>query len=571
MTIIHGTAASPGIVRGEIYFLEKKESVPEKSFTKNREREWLRADAALKSVQSNLLDLGSRTTTPDREKGDILAANAQILEDPELLAVIREKIFNDNVKAEWAIHAGFRTFEEILQGQECEYLRARASDLTELCGRVEAVLKGASGQATPLLVSPSVIVSSSLSFTDLAILDESLILGICLEKGSHNDHAMIMARSLGIPAILDVDIHLPELQPGETILLDGDRGCIVAGPEPEILNEYQSRLNEKNRVALQIASSPDSAAMCRDHLPMRILANVSSEKAAKQAREKGAAGIGLVRTEFLFAGWERIPGEEEQYRKYREIADLFPGGEVVIRLFDLGSDKPMFGFHFDSEANPALGKRGIRLALSNVETLLKPQIKAILRIRSAANTRILIPMVTSDQEIRQCRGIIDECIQELEGAAWMKPEVGAMIEVPAAALQVDRLAGEADFFSIGTNDLCQYLFACDRTNPLVSRLGIDADIILFRLLLDVIHKAHRRGKKVSLCGEWGQNPVNLAFLAGAGIDTISVNPSFLPAACTLLSGLNPRRIERIVKAAMKCEDMQIIRDQIRSQLEGIES
>lgn len=552
MKVIKGIPGSPGTVCGQARVLQARRPDSPPQPGQAPEVEWRRARKALQAVREQLLTQAASAADECRE---ILLSNAQILDDPELLGTIREILTTQQADAGWAIQSAFEFHAGRLDHHENEYLRARGRDLREIGERVLNFLDKTAAAPVNPVQQPAILVSTAISFLDLALLDEDCWQGVCLGEGNWHDHALIMARSLGIPAVIGLGNGTERIQTGDWLWLDGNRGevrCLPGPPEPPAAGRPAA---SPGIAAGPLPDKHPVPACTRDGVEIGVYANVSSVRSARLAREAGADGIGLLRTEYLFAKCPRLPAEDEQYVKFQEIADLFPGREITIRLFDIGADKSIFGLQPATEANPALGRRGIRLSLARPEELLIPQIRAVLRVENHSRIRIMLPMITAVSEIRQCRRLLDGCRRNLTGLDRLPPNpavpLGIMIEVPAAALLADVLAGDADFFSIGTNDLSQYLFAADRQNPALAGLAGESELALLRLIARVIECARTRGKSISLCGEWGQHPLHLALLIGLGIGQVSVNPSFVAGAKWLIGRLNRQHLRNLAAEALQ--------------------
>jgi len=570
MKTLKGIAASSGTVIGPAHILEKRIPIVEKRMAVDSSHEWRRVQGALAGVSDSLQKLEENCERRrNKDAAEIIASNAQFLADPELRTVIREYIDNQHTNAEWAVQKGFEFSLGLLAGQEDEYLQARGKDLAEISRQVLSALNGGSEQPAEVPRTPFVVIAGSLSFCDLAALDESLLLGICLAQGSDNDHALILARSAGIPAVISLGDDVFSISNDEVVLVDGNHGLIHMDVDRNALVTLQDQMRPEISGQGMFRLDPFSPAATRDGLTIQVMANISTLRTAHAAYEAGADGVGLLRTECLFAGRANVPLEEDQARAYQEICNLFRGKEVTIRLFDVGSDKPVFGLVSPHERNPALGLRGIRFCLAEPEKLLKPQIRSILRAGGKCKLRILLPMVSAASEISAFKKVFDECRQEMSlssSSAAGRIQIGIMIEVPSAAVMADRMAQEVDFFSIGTNDLTQYLYAVDRTNSSLANFPGREDNALLRLIEQVIKAAHDHGKIVGLCGEWGQNPVNLALLVGLGIDEISVNSSFVGTAKMLIGALDSDEMQRLARKALGQSDIRKIRELIQQRL-----
>jgi len=565
-----GIAASPGTAVGPVFFLERRVPIVDKRIAADSAREWRRVREALAQVSDSLRTLmedcerrGNQSAVP------IIASNAQFLADPEIQAAIRALIDHQQANAEWAVQRGFESVIDLLAGQEDEYLRARGKDLAELARRVLEALDDRSDRPADVPRSPSVVVADSLSFCDLAALDETLLQGICLAQGNSNDHALILARSTGIPAVIGLGDGVFSISAGEIVRVDGTHGLIHFDRDRNALLRVKEPAPPETAGRRAAASDPWAPAVTLDGVPVQVMANISSLRTARAAFAAGADGVGLLRTEYLFAGSPQVPSEEDQARAYQEICGVFRGKAVTIRLFDAGSDKPVFGLVSPHEQNPALGLRGIRLGLAEPERLLKPQIRALIQAGRTSKLRILLPMVCAASEITAFKNIFAECAQEMSRSSPPAEEripIGIMIEVPSAAVMADLLAPEADFFSIGTNDLTQYLYAVDRTNSSLANLPGSEEGALLRLIQQVIDATHDHGKIVGLCGEWGQNPDNLALLVGLGIDEVSVNPFFVGAAKTVIGALRCEEMKTLARTAVGRSDLREIRELIRRRL-----
>jgi phosphotransferase system enzyme I (PtsI) len=567
MRSLKGTAASAGVAVGPVWILDKGPRLGERQPAANSVGEWQRAHDALEAVRKHIVALaeGCRRKN-DREAAEIIAANAEILSDPELLQLIRSAISEKAQSAESAVGSAFGCYTALLAAQEDEYLQARAKDLDDLARQVTAVLSGVSAQSRYTGSAPVVVAAQSLSFGDLAQLDDAMLLGICLAEGTHNDHALILARSWGVPAVIAVDGLLEGLCDGQTVVVDGASGEVVIDPD----EGTTQRCRERAAALRPAASDPKLCgrpAVTSDGAVIAVMANVSSAKTITLALEAGADGIGLLRTEFMFAAHHDLPSEEAQTTAYCSALEAFRDKDVTIRLLDLGSDKPAFGLTSTREENPALGVRGARLALEHPERVLKPQLRAILRAAQQHHARLLVPMISTPAEVRAVKRAIDQCARELGVEVGETVTIGIMIEVPAAAMLADVLATEVDFFSIGSNDLTQYLYAADRSSGLLTTLADDAEGALLRTIDRVIRAAHEQNKVVALCGEWGQHPVNLSLLVGLGIDEVSVNPASIAAAKATICAISQAEMREIAARAVVTGDTREAREDIRLALQ----
>jgi phosphotransferase system enzyme I (PtsI) len=397
-----------------------------------------------------------------------------------------------------------------------------------------------------------VIVAGDLTPSDTAQLDKQRALGFCTAGGGLTSHTTILARSLGLPAVVGLGEEVLSISTGTLLIIDGDEGVVIADPDEASLAAYrarQARWRAQQRAARRAAQEP---AVTRDGHRVEVVANVADLPSAQAALEHGAEGIGLLRTEFLYLNRTTMPGEEEQYEAYRAILDVMGERPVIIRTLDIGGDKPAPYLDIGEELNPFLGWRAIRLSLSHPE-MFKTQLRAILRAGHGHDVKIMFPMITVLAEFQQAKALLREVQDELtaEGVPHAEgPEVGIMVETPAAAIAADVLAQEVDFFSIGTNDLIQYTMACDRTNERVASLYQPLHPALLRLIKGVIDAAHSAGKWVGLCGEMAGEREAVPILLGLGLDEFSVTSAAIPAVKSIIRSLSLAEAQAVAREVL---------------------
>ena len=528
--IFTGLAAAPGLAIGPaLVYLPASQAASASTFeSAAAERRRLaegiaRADAVLAAHEAALREAGKE------EEAEIFAAHRMILADPELSQMAEELIGANSILAEQAIELAADQQAQQLEELGDEYLSARAADLRDVAAQVARALSGGKSLGERL-DGPAVIIARDLGPSDLMSVPRERLLGFALAAGGLTAHSSILARGLGIPAVVGIGDDLLQISDGVTVALDGNAGSLTIDPSPTEVARIQAALGAQQEREAAMRADAALPAVTRDGREVLLVANASTAEEARAARAWGAQGVGLLRTELLFLERPDLPGEEEQLALYRAVAAELPGLPITVRTLDVGGDKHLPAFPLPKEENPFLGWRGLRIGLSRPELLL-PQFRALLRAGADADIRIMLPMVSTVAELRQARALLEEAKGQLaaEGLPHAaNPALGVMIEVPAAALNAELLAREADFFSIGTNDLTQYTLACDRGNNLVAALYQPLDPAVLRLIRMTCEAAHRHGRHVAVCGELGGDPRATALLLGLGVDELSCAPSAMP-------------------------------------------
>ena len=489
-------------------------------------------------------------------EADIFDAHLLMIEDHVLIDEVLKIIRDQKTNAEYAFHTASEKYVAVLEAVEDEYLRERAADLRDLTGRVlDNLLEVKDQFDLRHLTEPCILVGHDLSPSMTAQLDKKMVLGFATDIGGKTSHTAIMARSLDIPAIVGLKTISDDLESGDYALLDGYNGTITINPTDNTLFEYGQL--EKNKASLdeklrEIVWQP---AVTLDGKAIHLSANIEDQYDVEAVLQYGAEGVGLFRTEFLFINREKLPGEEDQFQAYRQVAAALKPQQVIIRTLDLGGDKFASHLQLSKEVNPFLGWRAIRFCLAQPE-LFCAQLRAILRASAEGNVKMMYPMISGLDEWNQATALLEKCKAELraENIPFDEHlEVGAMIEIPSAALIADSLAKRVKFFSIGSNDLIQYTLAADRTNEKVSHLYEPTHPAILRLIKTTVDAAHRAGIWAGVCGEIAGDPVLVPLLLGLGVDELSCAPAVIPEVKYMIRRVKMDEAQALAEFALQSE------------------
>lgn len=538
--ILQGIPASPGVAEGPAFvFFQRELEIPMYEVTPPRvEKELERFEEALLEARRQITkvrhDIQNRL---GEDEARIFDAHLMVLEDQALIQEVYEEVRESKLNIEHCFRNVVDRFIGAFSALEDEYLRERVKDIDDVAKRVLSILTGQSTANLLELVNKRVIVAEDITPSDAATLDRAKILALVTDTGSRTSHAVIMARSLGVPAVVGLHDATERVHNEDTVLVDGYDGTVVINPSEKTLFQY-GRLRDKRRsIEEELQKTAQLPACTTDGRELAVEANIAGPDECEAADRYGAGGVGLFRTEGLFMRIDGFPGEEEQFRAYQTVAQRLAPRKVVIRTLDLGGDKQAGNYYFaEEERNPFMGFRAIRFCLEHVD-VFKQQLRAILRASAEGNVEIMYPMISHETELIEANEILAECKRELRAANVPFDEnvpVGAMIEVPAAAVIADRLASHCSFFSIGTNDLIQYLLAVDRVNDRIAHLYEPAHPAVLRTINDIIRAGHTHGIPVSICGEMGGDPRYVPLLFGMGAAKISASPPALPEIKFLL-------------------------------------
>lgn len=524
---MEGIGVSPGIVIGKVLLKEEKQIIIEKKDIISYEEEIQRFKMAIENSKSEIQDIYNNVLKNIGEsEASIFEAHLMILEDPEMLEQIEKKIEDNKVNAEWALKEISEMFISIFEDMDNEYMKERAADIKDVTSRLMKKLMNIEEVNFSKLANEVIIVAHDLTPSDTSQIDKKKVLGFITEIGGRTSHSAIMARTLEIPAIVAVKDITRKVENGDLIVFDGEEGLIYINPEEQIVKLYEHKKAEYNKAQKQLNLLIGKESITTDGITVELAANIGTPKDLESVINNDGEGIGLFRSEFLYMDRKTAPSEEEQYIAYKEVAEKMKNKPVVIRTLDVGGDKELDYLNLPKEMNPFLGYRAIRVCLDKVD-IFKTQLRAILRASAYGNIKIMFPMISSIEELRAAKAILQEVRNELnkENIAFNENlEVGIMIEIPAAAIISDLLAKEVDFFSIGTNDLIQYTTAVDRMNEKVAHLYNPFHPALLRLVKMVIDNAHKENKWVGMCGEVAGDPKLIPILIGMGLDEFSMSP-----------------------------------------------
>ncbi len=527
MVTLHGKGVSRGVAIGRACVLRRGHRAMNLETTANPSEEWQRYEMARNQTVAELQDLCERTgQSIGAEQANIFAVHAMMAQDEDFCEAVKEKIELGHY-AEYAVSQAARQFSAAFAEMEDEYMRERAIDVADIADRMLRHLLGESEkQASLNLGEEEIICAQDLSPSETVQLDRDRVCAFVTAAGSSNSHTAILSRTMDIPAVIGLGKGLDQIVDGDVIAVDADKGVVYLRPSEQVLRDLRMRVQENIREKQLLEQYRDRESRTRDGHRMEICANVGNIQEAQAAMQRGADGIGLFRSEFLYMGRGDLPTEEEQFWVYRSLLESMPDRRVVVRTLDIGADKEVPYFHLPREENPVLGMRGCRVSLSRPEIFLT-QCRALLRASHYGRLAVMFPLITSCSEVDRLRDLWERAREELQqrGVAMAdKVEIGVMIETPAAALICDRLAPMVDFFSIGSNDLTQYTLAIDRQNEALDAFYDSHHEAVLRLIRNTVQAAHQAGIWVGICGELGADLSLTEHFLRMGVDEVSVTP-----------------------------------------------
>ncbi|AWI10477.1 phosphoenolpyruvate--protein phosphotransferase [Ereboglobus luteus] len=561
--IIHGIAASPGIAHGQILLhIQSDLELPEYQISpEQRAEEMERFDRALVATRQQIQQIRNEVEKNlGTDEARIFDAHLLVLEDVALIGETEREFETSSKNIEWCFNNVVQRYIKAFSEIDDEYLGERAGDIRDVAQRVLQNLLGRAQQTLNNFPGNRVVVANDVSPSDAVGMDRDKVLAIVTDSGSRTSHAVIVARTMRVPAVVATRDLTKRIVEGDSVLVDGYEGTVIINPSDKTLYRYGKIQVTRKSVEQRMLDAVSLPSVTQDGVEVILRANIEGINSAEldMARRYSAQGVGLYRTEFLYMQESRMPSEEEQYRAYKAVVENMAGEIVTIRTLDLGGDKLMNGKSglFPMEANPFLGMRAIRFCLEHKE-IFKNQLRAILRASAHGRVLLMYPMISGTGELDDANKLLDECRAELreKGVAFdEKMPVGTMIEVPSAATTADILAPKADFFSIGTNDLIQYLLAIDRSNERIAHLYKPAHPSVLRMLSYVVEQAHKAKIKVSVCGEMAGDPLYVPLLLGIGVDELSMASSLIPAVKYLVRAMKMSDAKKLVHEASKMDN-----------------
>ena len=566
MEIKKGIAVSPGIAIARSMVIDSKDyRIPRRSImTSEISHEIQRICDAFDGAIEELSRLETDKAAAESQIRDIFAVHLRYLRDESFKKRITDFIEKELTTAEYAVATILREIASHFAGIDDEYISERAGDIYDIERRLLTQLLGEVRQEVEHLKEQVVIVAHDLTPTQTAGFNKTFVIGFATEAGGRTSHTAIVARSLGLPAVVALEDISSCITTDSIVIIDGNRGVVIVDPDDETLAEYEKYARELSRLEAELSGIRDKPAVTRDGVEMALLGNIEFPNEAAMTMEKGGQGIGLYRTEFLYLYSGTEPTEEDHYEAYAEVARVFAGKPVVIRTMDIGADKLPYT-KAATETNPVLGLRSIRYCLQNL-TMFKTQLRAILRASVLGDIRIMFPLISNLQELRQSKMILRDVMEDLdEYAVPYNPaiKIGIMVETPSAALTASLLAVDCDFFSIGTNDLIQYTLAVDRANEHVSTLFSAADPAIFTLLRSVIHDANKAKIGLSICGEIAGDPEFIMLLIGMGVRTLSLAPPMIPEIKQIIRSVTMKECNHLARKVATMDSQRQIKNFLR--------
>ena len=561
-----GIPASNGIAIGPVFLYEEEDlTIPQRS-AESPEQELARLDVAIAKAMEELKALQAKAAIEtSADEAAIFEAHTLFLQDPTLLDAVKNDI-QCNVKiVEKAWIDGIEANAAMMEALEDEYFRARAVDIRDVGQRVLRILLGKEELDLSSLNSPSIIVAQDLTPSDTVRMDKKFVLAFCTAEGGPTSHTAILAKALGLPAIVGVGAEILSAANGDTMIVDGSCGELILDPDEPTIQAYKDRrLVEEEKARLEFAVAQKSATTSDGHT-VEIVANVGSAEDAQTALDYGAEGIGLLRTEFLYLDRATSPNEEEQLLAYTAVLKVMEKRPVVVRTLDAGGDKNLPYLDLGEEFNPFLGWRAIRMCLDNPD-FFKVQLRSLLRSSPGHDVRIMFPMIATLTEVRKAKALLEEARAEVKAAGHAvaeKIQVGIMVEIPSTAVMADLFAKEVDFFSVGTNDLTQYTMAADRTNQKIAHLGDACHPAVLRQIQRVIDAGHETGIWIGVCGELAGDPDAVPILLGLGLDEFSMAPSSIPHAKATIRKWSMERAQALAHEVVNLDSAEAVREKVR--------
>lgn len=558
-----GIPTSSGIALAKAFIYKEPKYDIRKETVDNIEDEITRLESAVKKGASEIEKLYDITLkTVGQDEAEIFNAHKMMIEDPEFIGAVKEKIGSDKLNAEFAVNEVSGQYVAMFEAIEDEYLRERAADLRDISKRLLRILLGLEEMDLAAISEDSIIVAEDLTPSDTAQMNKDKVKGFVTELGGKTAHTSIIARTLGIPSVSGIEKASDKIKQGDFIILDGIEGHIFVNPDSKLIEDYRKKKEAYEGHREKLKKMIGKESLSKDGRRVELAANIGTPKDLDGVLSNDAEGVGLYRTEFLYMDRDKLPTEEEQFQAYKEVAEALEGKPLVIRSLDVGGDKDLPYLDLPKELNPFLGYRAIRLCLDQRD-IFETQLRAILRASAYGDVKIMFPMISNLTEVRQAKALVEEIKADLrrEKIDFNEDiEIGIMVEIPAVAIHGDAFAKEVDFFSIGTNDLIQYSLAVDRGNQNISYLYNQFHPAVLRLIKMTIDAGHRNGIWVGMCGEVAGDPKLIPILLGMGLDEFSMSASSILEARSIIRNTSKEEMEAMVDEILDlptAEDVEV--------------
>ncbi|MGE4286819.1 MAG: phosphoenolpyruvate--protein phosphotransferase [Phycisphaerae bacterium] len=572
----NGVPVSPGIVIARCCLIEVEDFRIQRRMIQSDEieDEVLRLEKSFEKAAEQLVELSRRHANKDNCVLDIFASHIRFMQDRSLIERVSNKVRSESCCAEYAVSSVFREIAATLSSSNDAYIRERVADIYDTEKRLLRILTDKASSNLATISRECIIVAHDLTPTQTASLNLDYTKGFVTNVGGRTSHTAILARSLGIPAIVGLEDITDAVEDGDTIIIDGYSGTVIVRPDEDTIREYHKFSDDYIAKEHKLGTIRDLPAVTKDGVRINLTGNIELPNETKMVVEKGGDGIGLYRTEFLYLQNESEPTEEDHYKAYCDILEKLGGKSLIIRTMDLGADKVYRSERFAEEANPVLGFKSIRFCLASQNIgLFKTQLRAILRASAHGKTKVMFPMITTIDEVRHAKMIVRDVMEDLEDEGLeydSNIEMGIMIETPSAALISSMLAKEVDFFSVGTNDLIQYTLAVDRANEKLNSYYSAGQPAILKLLLKIVRDAEEANIPVSICGEIASEPEFVPFLVGIGVRSLSVAPPMIPEIKMIIRLLDMDTCRALVDRVLVLDRRRSIMNCLRDTLMIIE-
>lgn len=572
--IYKGIAGSNGIAIGQAYIHKKGKFAISRSMITPAAAaaEQGKIDPAVAVTRRQLEAIRQKTLAeigPDEAK--IFEAHLMILEDPAFLAEIRAAISEQHMTAAYATELITEKFAGQFAAIEDDYFKERAADIRDVGGRLLQNILGGAASGLENLAKPVVVIAADLTPSDTALMNKDYVLGFAVNVGGRTSHTAIMARSLQLPAVLGLGDITAKVADGDTVIVDGITGTVIVRPGEAELSAYQEKQRQYGEYYETLRQMKDLPAVTSDGRQVKMFANIGTPQESSHVLAQGGEGIGLYRTEFLYMDRDRLPDEEEQFTAYRSVIEQMAGRPVIIRTLDVGGDKKLPCLPLPEEANPFLGWRAIRLCLARPD-IFRPQLRAILRASAYGPVFMMFPMISGVEEVKAARKMVEDVKSELlsEGIQFDNQlRIGIMVEIPAAAISAGALVDEVDFFSIGTNDLCQYTLAVDRMNEKIAALYQPLHPAILQLIKMTIDAGRSQHKIAGMCGEMAGDPLAAVVLLGLGLDEFSMSPASIPLVKQVIRSISYEAAQKMAAAVLAMTTPAEIKEYLQSALTNL--